>query len=265
MFYLNHFFKSLKNFKVTGLLFVLLTVTLTTALHNRTYLKQIFSLANKTITRPYFNALVTSNVNLSTVARKIRKLPGVELVRVKTALDVKEELGSLKSELDSDVLESLSGINYSSLTIEMGRSLQARSQNLIKEYLTRLVGKDSVTISDIKTPKTIKIKKNDPYNLVNNWGDIYIIAILSIVWLGVCFSFSKYLKNYSYLIEKFQRKSNVGLKIFATGFAGIALVSLLINLYFKPSFALGEWLFLFVLFSSSLLIFGKKIEYKKLV
>ena len=256
---------SLKNFKITGLLFVALTITLTTALHNRSNLKQFFSLANKTITRPYFNALVTSNVNLSTVARKIRKLPGVELVKVKTALDVKEELGSLKSELDSDVLESLAGINYSSLTIEMGRSLQVRSQDLIKEYLTRLVGKDSVTISDIKTPETIKIKKNDPYLFVNDWGDIYIIAILAIVWLGVCLSFAKYLKNYSYLIEKFQRKSNVGLKIFATGFALVAVVSLLINLYFRPYLAIGEWLFLFLLFSSSLFIFGKKIEYKKLV
>jgi len=57
----------------------------------------------------------------------------------------------------------------------------------------------------------------------------------------------------------------VGLKIFATGFALVAVVSLLINLYFRPYLAIGEWLFLFLLFSSSLFIFGKKIEYKKLV
>lgn len=265
MFYLNHFFKSLTNFKLSGILFVLLTVMLTTAVHNRTYVKKIFSLANKTITRPYFNALVTNNVNLSTVARKLKNLPGVEAVRIKKVDDVKDELGTLKGELDTEVLNSLVNINYTSLTVELGRSLQLRSQSLIREYLTRLVGKDSITISDIKKPKAIKMKKNDPYQFVNNWGDFYIIGLLSILWLASCFSFSKYLKNYSYLIEKFQRKKNVGLKIFSFGLVAVAVASLLGNLYFNPRVAAMEWIFVVGLFSVSLLIFKQKMEYKKLV
>lgn len=265
MFYLNHFFKSLLNFKISGILFVVLTVMLTTALHNRTYVKKLFSLANKTITRPYFNALVTNNVNLNTVARKLKKLPGVEAVRIKKVEDVKEELGTLKGELDTEVLNSLATINYTSLTVELGRSLQARSQSLIREYLTRLVGKDSVTISDIKKPKTINIKKNDPYNIINNWGDFYIIGLLAILWFATCLSFSKYLNNYSYLIEKFQRKKNVGLKIFSLGLVSVTALSVIGNLYFNPKFAATELLFMIALFGISLVIFKQKMEYKKLV
>jgi hypothetical protein len=238
---------------------------LTTALHNRTYVKKLFSLANKTITRPYFNALVTNDVNLNTVARKLKKLPGVEAVRIKKVNDVKDELGSLKGELDTDVLNSLVNINYTSVTVELGRSLQARSQSLIREYLTRLVGKDSITISDIKKPKTLKMKSNDPYLLINNWGDFYIIGLLSIIWFATCFSFAKYLHNYSYLIEKFQRKKKVGLKIFSIGLGSIVAVSLLGNLYFNPKVVISEWLFMIVLFSFSLLIFKQKMEYKKLI
>jgi hypothetical protein len=265
MFYLNHFFKSLTSFKLSGFLFVLLTVMLTTAIHNRTYVKKIFSLANKTITRPYFNALVTNDVNLNTVARKLKKLPGVEAVRIKKVNDLKDELGSLKGELDTEVLNSLININYTSLTVELGRSLQVRSQSLIREYLTRLVGKDSITISDIKKPKTLKMKKNDPYLLLNNWGDVYIIGLLVIIWFAACFSFSKYLNNYSYLIEKFQRKKKVSLKIFSIGLASVVTLSLLGNLYFNPSIGIGEWLFMSALFGASVLIFKQKMEYKKLI
>lgn len=265
MFYLNHFFKSLKNFKISGFLFILLTITLTTALHNRDQVKHLFSLANKTISKPYFNALISSNVDLSIVARKLRKLPGVEAVRIKKAIDVSNELGSLKGELEDDLLESLSSINYSSLTVELGNSLQARSQSLIREYLGRLVGKNSVTISDIKKPEAIKIKSNDPYLLLNNWGDFYIIGLLSVLWIASCFSFAKYLKNYSYLIEKFQRKKNVGMKIFMVGLLSVTLFTFIANLYIRPTLASGEWLYLIVLFSFSLLIFGRKIEYKKLL
>jgi len=265
MFYLNHFLKSLTSFKLNGLLFVLLTVILTTALHNRSYVQKLFSLANKTITRPYFNALVTNDVNLNTVARKLKKLPGVEAVTIKKVNDVKDELGSLKGELDTDVLNSLVNINYTSLTVELGRSLQARSQSLIREYLTRLVGKDSITISDIKKPKILKMKKNDPYLFLNNWGDLYLIGLLTVIWFASCFSFSKYLNNYSYLIEKFQRKKKVGLKIFSFGLVTTVTASLLGNLYFNPKVAIIEWLFMITLIGFSLIIFKQKMEYKKLV
>lgn len=265
MFYLNHFFKALFNFRVSGLLFVVFSLTLITATHNRKSIKKFFSLSNKTTSRPYFNALISNDSNLTAIERKMSKLPGVKAVRVKKAVEVSKELNSLQLDLNSDVLKSLSNINYSSVTIELSNSIQGRSQSLIKEYLTRLVGDKSITISKIKNPKRIELSKNSPGVLMHKWGDLYIIGILSILWLASCLSFGTYLKNYSFLIEKFQRKKKVDMKIFAFGMSFLFVVGFAINLYLSPKISVSETIFLIVVFCLSLMVFSKRNEFKKLV
>lgn len=265
MFYLNHFVKAILNFKISGILFVLFTIGLITATHQRKSIKKVFSLNGKTTTRPYFNALISNDSNLSSIARKMRKLPGVKNVRVKKALEVTKELKGLQSDLDSDVLKSLSAINYSSVTIELSTAIQSRSQNLIKEYLSRLVGDSSITISGIKKPKTRTLKKNSPEVILHKWGDKYIVAILTILWLASCLSFANYLKNYSFLIEKFQRKSKVDLKIFTSGIIFLCLVTLGVNIYLNPKVHYGNMAYILAALALSVLIFSKKNEFKKFV
>jgi hypothetical protein len=265
MFYLNHFLKAILNFKISGVLFVVFTVGLITATHNRKMIKKVFSLNGKTTTRPYFNALISNDTNLSGIARKMRKLPGVKNVRIKKALEVSKELKGLQAELDSDVLKSLSAINYSSVTIELSTAIQGRSQNLIKEYLTRLVGESSITMSNVKKPKVRKLKKNSPEVILHKWGDKYIIALLTILWLASCLSFANYLKNYSFLIEKFQRKQRVDLKIFVSGIFFLFLLTFGINLYLSPKVNISEIAYIIVALSLSILVFSKKNEFKKFI
>jgi hypothetical protein len=265
MFYLNHFLKAILNFKVSGVLFVIFTIGLITATHNRKTIKKVFSLNGKTTTSPYFNALISNDSNLAGIARKMRKLPGVKNVRIKKALEVSKEIKGLQAELDSDVLKSLSAINYSSVTIELSAAIQTRSQNLIKEYLTRLVGESSITMSNVKKPKVRKLKKNSPEVILHKWGDKYIIALLTILWLASCLSFANYLKNYSFLIEKFQRKKRVDLKIFISGIVFLFLATLGVNLYLAPKVQVAEISYLIIALALSVLIFSKKNEFKKFV
>ncbi len=253
------------NFRISGLLFVVFSFTLITATHNRSSIKKFFSLSTKSTSRPYFNALISDDSNLSAIERKMRKLPGVKNVRVKRALEVSKELGSLQVDLNSDVLKSLSNINYSSVTIELSNSIQNRSQSLIKEYLTRLVGDKSITISNIKNPKRVELSKNSPGVLMHKWGDFYIIGVLSILWLASCLSFGTYLKNYSFLIEKFQRKKKVDMKIFAFGISFLFAVGFGLNMYFIPKVSMAETLYLIVAFCLSLVVFSKRNEFRKLV
>jgi hypothetical protein len=265
MFYLNHFFKALMNFRISGLLFVVFSLTLITATHNRKSIKKFFSLSTKSTSLPYFNALISNDSNLVAIERKMRKLPGVKNVRIKKAVEVSKELGALQVDLNSDVLKSLSNINYSSVTIELSNSIQNRSQSLIKEYLTRLVGDKSITISKVKNPKRIELSKNSPGVLMHKWGDLYIIGILSILWFASCLSFGTYLKNYSFLIEKFQRKTKVDMKIFAFGISFLFIFGISINLYFSPKVSVAETAFLIVAFCLSLAVFSKRNEFRKLV
>lgn len=265
MFYLKHFFEVLKNVKLNGFFFVALSVLMVTSFHNRNYLKKVFSMTKKVVSRPYFNALITDKVNLSSVQRKMTRLPGVEKVIVKKTTDIGKELKTLSSELGSDFVKGLADLNYASVTVEMANGLQARSQSLIREYLTRLVGKSSVEISDIKKPKKLSLNKNDPYLTINNWGDFYILGILTVLWFVSCFSLVRYLKNYAYLIEKFQRKENVAMKIYFVGFTSVSVLAFLGNLYFRPTFVLEAWIAFSLLVALSWGFFSRKQEFKKLV
>lgn len=265
MFYLNHFIKAILNFKISGVLFVVFTIGLISTVHNQKSIKQIFSLNGKTTTNPYFNALISNDSNLASIARKMRKLPGVKKVRVKKALEVSRELKGLQKDLGSDVLKSLAGINYSSVTIELSAAIQNKSQDLIQEYLTRLVGDSSITISSIKKPRVRKIEKNSPEVILHKWGDKYIIALMTILWLASCMGFANYLKNYSFLIEKFQRKRKVDLKIFVTGILSLGIITLAVNLYLIPKVSIAAGAYLIAVVALSVLLFSKKNEFKKFI
>lgn len=265
MFYLKHFLQVIKNIKVNGFFFVALTALVVTSFHHRPYLKKVFTMSKKVISRPYFNALITDKINLNSVARKMKNLPGVEKVTIKKTMDVGKELKALSSELGSDFVKGLADLNYASVTVEMTNGLQRRSESLIREYLTRLVGKSSVAISDIKKPKKLALSKNDPYITINNWGDLYILGILTILWIVSCFSLVRYLKNYSYLIEKFQRKKNVAIKIYMGGFASVVALSYVANIYFTPKVVWEALIFLALMFILSWFLFSRKQEFKKLV
>jgi len=265
MFYLKHFFLQMKHSKVVGIFFIVLTVSFVTAVQNRSNLRKVFSLTNKTVSLPYFNALISSSVDLGTVARKMKRLPGVMGVKLKKSIDVNKHLGSLSAEIDSDVLKGLSNISYGSLTVQMKNSIQGRSQNLIREYLRRLVGVDSVSLSDVKTPRKIVLKKNDPFLVLNEYGEYIIIAFLTFLWIVSAWSLTTKLKNYSYLIEKFQRKTNVSLKIYATGTLALFLPAFAANFYYRASVGTWESLYVVTVLAITFLFVLGKQEFKRSV
>ncbi len=253
----------MKNAKLTGFFFIILTLAFVTSVQNKSNLKKVFSLTNKTVSLPYFNALISSSVDLKTVVRKMKRLPGVMGVKLKEKIDVNKHLGSLSAEIDSDVLKGLSNINYGSLTIQMKNSIQGRSQNLIREYLRRLVGIDSISLSDVKTPRKIKLKKNDPFLVLNHWGEFIIIALVTFLWIVSAWAMTTKLKNYSYLIEKFQRKKNVALKTYMTGVVTLMVPALVTNFYYRGSVALWETIYLVSILAITFLFVLGKQEFKK--
>lgn len=265
MFYIKHFLQIIKNVKVNGLLFIFFTALLITSFHHRPKLKKMLSMSSKVISRPYFNALITDKINLSSISRKMKNLPGVEKVTIKKTMDVGRELKILSSELGDDFVKGLADLNYASLTIELTNGLQKRSQSLIREYLTRLVGKTSVAISDIKKPQKLALKKNDPYLVINNWGDWYILGIIFSFWFVSCLSLIRYLKNYSYLIEKFQRKKQVATKTYMLGFLNICFITYALNIYNNPKFVWEAAVVVCIMLTFSWGLLYKKQGFKKLI
>jgi hypothetical protein len=264
MFYLKHFWEVTKNANLNGILFIILSILAITSVHHRSYFQNIFSMSQKIISRPYLNALISDKVDLQSISRKISNLPGVEKVSVKRTSDLGAEIANLEKEIGTGLVQSLGDLNFASINIELTSGISERSQALVREYLSRLAGKNTVAISNIKKPKAVTLSKNDPYQFVNNWGDWYIIAIILVLWLVSFVILTRSLRNYSYLIERFQRRKHVAFKIFITGFGTIVSAAFLLNMYFRPSFNIES---LFLLVGWSLLAWGiylKRPEFKKI-
>src|SRR5690554_6786051 len=204
MFYLSHFFKILIDQKLKGFAFIVLSLGLSFSLLQRNEVKKIFSFSQKIIQKPYFNALLPSGKEASIIANRLERLPGVEEVKLVKHSLAPSDIKAMGVNLSPDIIQSVLGQNYQTIKIVLEKDLELRSQNLIKEYLGRLVGDRDVTISEIKTPQKIQLNQNDPSFFIDNYGDIYIIAILSVLWFFSCYGIINYIQLNSYLVEKFQ-------------------------------------------------------------
>lgn len=239
MFYLNQFFKSLLRTKIIGVLFILCTITLVTGAFHQDKISSIVSSVDNKDRNPYFNALISKDINLSSVARKIKSLPGVQRVSRVKKIDAKKELGTLNKELNSSVLDRLKSIKYSSLTIELSRNLKVKSQKLIKEYLGRLVGNESLTLSKIKYPRQNEETETIVDKVLKN-ADIIGLSTMSLLWIILFFTMLKRNSSYFFLVEKFQRKKRIKEKSLSIAVAFIVVISCLVNFYFSDDFSIAS-------------------------
>lgn len=238
MFYIVEFLKVLKENILVGGLFILSTISIITVAHNRNNVENFLSLTGKSHNSPYFNALVKSQSDLDSVIRKMKTLPGVKSVSVREAKSFKKEVAALKSRFGSSVLSGISGLNYQNLKIELESGVFKKNQKLIREYLSRLVGRNKVTMGTVRKPRTLKLKKSDPLFSLLKLGDKYLLIILTFFWLFSGFLIAKPLKASSYIIEKFQRKSQTDIKILGTGLSVLSAVTIAVNLYFNSDITL---------------------------
>ena len=162
----------------------------------------------------------------------------------------------MNKELKSSVLERLKAIKYSSLTVELSQNLKSKSQKLVKEYLTRLVGESSLTLSSIKYPK----QKEETVGFKDQllaYADSIILAVVALMWALLFVSVLKKNASYFYLVEKFQRKSNIKLKAYSFGISLICIMTILANLYVEESFSIAPLGISLLLIALSLVLLSK--------
>jgi hypothetical protein len=230
MFYIKEFYKILKDNIVLSFIFLVSFSIFFSVSHNKNLVDKELSLNGKMKISPYFNALVSNDINLESVLRKMKYLPGVKMVSLNKNPTIKKEIEELKNKFGASVVQSLSTLNYRKLKIELEKGIHAKNQNLIREYLTKLVGKNSLTMGSVKNPRKIKLDKSDSLLKILNWGGMYIIFISGIMFLISSILLSKQMNDISYLIEKFQRKKSVKLKIFMSGIVSLIAFIFIINM-----------------------------------
>lgn len=179
----------------------------------RMTITDFFSLDNKTNRSPYFNALISGEKDISFIKRKMQQLPGVDSIKIKKKLNAKTELNNIIP--NSSISDALGAKTFTPVKIFLNANITKSSRNLIREYLTRLMGKESVTFSRVKYPAKINLKKYPFFKVFSNWSGAYFAFICFGLWIVSTILIAPYFYQQAYIIEKFQRKSSVGIKMYS--------------------------------------------------
>ncbi len=263
MFYIKEFTKLLKSNFLLGLLLLVSIFGVVTVTLQKDKISKKLSLDEQTKVIPYFNALVHSDRGLGNIRRKMKNLPGVVDIKVPSAQKITEEINYLKKNFDANLIDGLKAMSFKRIKIELENGIELKNQNLIKEYLLRLVGKDSVTIGAIKTPRKLKLQENQTLFNLLHWAESYLIILFTCLFTICLFLLNKPLSNQSFIIEKFQRKKDVSLKILLSGCGFLFLASVIVNQGFSPQFSLLMLVPLgYGIALMTFLTFKKKLKFK---
>ena len=237
MFYLNEFLKIFKRNTFVALSFCLINILLFFTIVNFNSLQKSLSKRLPQIENEhYFNSLVSSTVNVKAIERKIKGLPGVKRTSLISKKEAHQNLKKLEGSLGLDALELQELKKMVTLKVVLDEKVSESSINLIREYLKRLVGVEKILLGAVKK----KISKEKMFkHLVANvkkWPLQVGIAITVIFWMISLTALRKQVMTSAYLIESYQRKSKVAMKI---SFAGIACLSILAlavsSIFFIPN------------------------------
>ena len=173
----------------------------------------------------YFYALIASTESYQNVARQMAVLPGVHKVEVLSETQIKDEvkgiLGSLQVSLNQTTLD----LNYAGLKVIYAKDLKPRAQDLIRDYLTHLVGEGNITLGAIKLNDQTLDKRNQFISVIKSWGYSLYLFIVCLFWLISLLSVRVKIAEASYLLESYQRKRKVGVKMACIGLSLIFILS----------------------------------------
>ena len=232
MFYLNFFFKGLLHRPWAAAVWVMSALTVLTLSVLGPEIETLWenkSVAVKEV-NPYFYAIMPKKINSGYVKRKLLELPGVEKVFVLSEENVSSQIKSILSAASIEWDEDLMDINYAGIKVSLSPDLKGSSQDLIRNYLTRLTGKDEVTMGAIKSPEVQKVESKSFYS-ENKFLVLSLVASLAyFVALGMLY---RSLKEESFVFEQYQRKKQIYLKAFSFSQAPILAAAILSFIIYK--------------------------------
>ena len=261
MFYLNHFFKVIAKSPLRGFFLIFFSIALVFSLGQRPFLEEQFmKMIPENKAGSYFYALIASSESYQSIATQMGVLPGVHKVEILSEAQIKEEVKNILGTLQVQVKDGLIDLNYVGLKIIYSRDLKPRAQELVRDYLTHLAGEGNITLGAIKTADTTLEKKNQLITAIKEWGYSLYVGLLLIFWMISLISVRTKIAETSYLLEAYQRRRNIALKMAVIGLTLIFIVAT------STTFILGMPKFLnlgiaLVLFAGGILLHNKKYQW----
>ncbi len=181
---------------------------------------------------PYFYAIMPKKINSGYVKRKLLELPGVEKVFVLSEAKVSAQIKSILSAANLELDDNLVDLSYAGIKVSLSPDLKESSQDLIRNYLTRLTGKNEVTMGAIKSPEVKKVESKS-FISENRFLVLTIMASAAyFIALGLIY---RPLKEESFVFEQYQRKKQIYLKTLSYTQAPILVGVILSAMIYKIS------------------------------
>lgn len=226
MFYLIQFFKILFKSPIRGFFLFLFSILLVFSIGQKTYLEEQFTkMIPENKAGDYFYALIAASESYQSVARQMSALPGVYKVEVLSEAQIKEEVKSVLGAVQADLTDSALDLNYAGLKIIYAKELKPRAQDLIRDYLTHLVGEGSITLGAVKANDQVNDKRTQFIGMIKSWGYSLYLFIVFMFWVISLLLVRVKIAEASYLLESYQRKKKVGLKMASNGLTLFFLLS----------------------------------------
>jgi hypothetical protein len=243
---------------VRGFFLFVFSILLVFSIGQKNYLEEQFSrMIPENKAGDYFYALIASSESYQTVARQMGQLPGVYKVEILSETQIKDEVKNVLGSLQVDVTDSHLDLNYAGLKIIYAKDLKPRAKDLVRDYLTHLVGEGNITLGAIKANDQIADKRAQFISVIKTWGYSLYLFIVFIFWVISMLSVRVKIAEASYLLENYQRKQKVGLKMALHGLILIFIVSVAVT------FVLGMPQFLNLLVALGIFIVGISLHGKK--
>jgi len=166
----------------------------------------------------YFYALVTQTEETSakkveSLVYKLVGLSGIERIQKREQNAVQKKIEKFTSDLNIALPKMLLNESLNALQVFVEPSLDASRVGLIKEYIIKFLGADDVTISRVYK-KSPKFKKTPFVIGFKKYGEFFFVLLALIFWCIGLVIFRRNLGTRAYLIESFQRRNRVLLKLF---------------------------------------------------
>ena len=169
----------------------------------------------------YFYALISTSESYQNIAHQMAVLPGVYKVEILSEAQIKDEVKGILGSLQVNLTQTTLDLNYAGLKIIYAKDLKPRAQELIRDYLTHLVAEGNITLGAIKVNDQSLDKRNQFIGVIKAWGYSLYLFIVFIFWMISLLSVRVKIAEASYLLESYQRKKKVGVKMASFGLTPI--------------------------------------------
>ncbi len=173
-----------------------------------------------------FYALISATESYQSIATKVGMLPGVYKVEVLNEKQIQDEITNIFGSLQVEMNPSELDLNYAGIKVIFNKDLKIRSQDLIRDYLVRLGSDGAITLGAVKVQDTIQDKRAEFFNVLKKWGYSALVLLIGIFWLISLVLVKNKIIETSYLLEQYQRKSKIAIKLACSGLGVIFLFSL---------------------------------------